>query len=75
MFTAIAYYPVLGKSLIFYLGILTLLSLLFTAYAGYSNFRGLRYAVPFSWHLKLAIITVSLAVIHGSLGFLSQFGL
>ena len=76
VFTAIAYFPIfLGRPLIMYLGILTLLSLLFTAYAGYANFRGLRYAPPFSWHLKLAITTVALAIIHGSLGLLSQFGL
>lgn len=73
MLTAIAYLPILGKPLIMYLGILTLLALLFTASIGYASFRGIRW-MPFRYHPKMALITIILAVIHGTLGLAAQFG-
>ena len=40
MLRDIAYFLILGKSLIFYTGILTLLSFCFTALIGYLRLRG-----------------------------------
>ena len=74
MFTAIAYFPILlGKPLIMYLGIMTFLSLIFTASIGYASYHGIKW-IPFKYHPWMAMITIVLAVIHGGLGILAQFG-
>ncbi|MBI2330243.1 hypothetical protein HYU94_02550 [Candidatus Daviesbacteria bacterium] len=67
MITAIAYYLILGKPVIFYLGILTYLSFLFTALLGYTYFKG-RPILPFAWHPRFAAVSLILATIHGLLG-------
>lgn len=68
----IAYYLILGKPFVMYLGILTLISFLFTAYIGYTNFKG-KAKIPFKWHPVMAAISISLAVIHGILGISLYF--
>jgi hypothetical protein len=60
----IALLPILGKPFIIYLGIITLISFLFTASISILNKRGVRY-VPFKWHPRMAKISIALAIIHG----------
>jgi len=72
MFRNIAYFLIFGKPLIMYLGILTLFSLLFTALIGFLNFKGI-HKIPFKWHLRMAVILIILAIIHGLLGLLAYF--
>ncbi len=67
MITDIAYYPLLGKPLIMWLGILTILSLLFTANIAFLNKRRIR-KIPMKYHPLFAKITIFIAVIHGFLG-------
>lgn len=55
-----------------YLGILTLTSFLFTALIGFLNYRGIR-TIPFKWHLRMAAISIALAITHGVLGILTFF--
>lgn len=57
----------LGYPLVMYGGILTLLLLLLTATVGALNFKGI-VTVPFKWHPRLAITTITVALIHGFLG-------
>lgn len=67
MIARIAYYLILGKPLIMYLGILTLLSFAFTFYIGYMTMKG-KTKIPLKWHFRMAKISITLAVIHGILG-------
>jgi hypothetical protein len=71
MFARIAYYRILGKPLMVWLGIITFLSILFTALIGYLNFIGI-HTISFKWHLAMAIISIILAIIHGLLGILTH---
>ena len=66
----ITYYIVLGKPLMFYLGIITIISLFTTATLGYLTYKGKN---TFSYHRAFAVTTLSLALIHGILGFLAYF--
>jgi len=72
MLETITYYQILGKPLIIYLGISTLVSFLFTALIGLLNFKGIRI-IPFRWHPRMAIFSITLAMIHGILGVLAYF--
>lgn len=72
--SSLAYLPIAGKPLIMYLGIATLISITFTALIGYLNFRG-NITLPFSWHPKIAAVTLILAFLHGLLGLLSYLQL
>lgn len=72
MLNNITYYLIFGKPLIMYLGIVTLLSLMVTAYIGYSNFKG-KSKIPFAWHPRIAAITILIALVHGTLGLLAYF--
>ncbi|MEK6972623.1 MAG: hypothetical protein AABW72_01100 [archaeon] len=68
MFEDISYMPIFGIPLIVYLGILTLTSFAITACLGMLVLRG---KVKFKYHKLMAIISISIAVIHGSLGLLA----
>ncbi len=68
----IAYYLILGKPLIFWTGILTLLLFILTAIVGFLNFHG-NHRVSFKWHPRLVVISFILAIIHGGLGLLIYF--
>lgn len=68
----IAYLSILGKPVIFYLGILTYLLFVFTALLGYFNFRG-RPILPFVWHPRIAAAALISATIHGLLAILAYF--
>jgi hypothetical protein len=72
MFAQIAYYPILGKPLMMYLGLLTLLSLCTTATLGYLVFKG-KFPTGFKWHIRMAVTTLCLGFIHGTLGILALF--
>jgi len=70
MISQLAYYSILGKPLILYFGILTLLSFLFTALIGFINYKGYK-TIPFKWHPIMAGISITLAIIHAILGLAS----
>jgi hypothetical protein len=70
MFEDITYFLIFGKPLIMYLGILTLLALLFTAAIAVMNKKGIRI-VPFRWHPVCAGCALLLALVHGLLGMLA----
>jgi hypothetical protein len=72
MFTEITYYIILGKPLIMYLGILTFLCFLTTASIGFLTITGIR-RIPFKWHKRMAVISLTLALFHGALGILAYF--
>jgi thiosulfate reductase cytochrome b subunit len=74
MITNIAYFLILGKPLIMYLGILTLLCFLSTAYLGYRLIKG-NFRFPIKYHLLLAKIAITLAIIHMILGLAPYFKL
>lgn len=63
----ISYYLIFGKPLIFYLGIITMISLFTTATLGYLTYKGKN---TFSYHRAFAITTISLTLIHGILALL-----
>ena len=67
MLVHIAYFTILGKPLIMYLGILTLFSFLFTASIPILNQKGI-HKIPFAWHARFAKISFALAIIHAILG-------
>lgn len=68
----ITYFPILGKPLIMYLGIITLLSFLFTALIAVMNKKGIS-KINFKWHIRMAVTSIILALIHGILGMLAYF--
>jgi hypothetical protein len=72
MFAEITYAPILGRPLILYLGILTILGFLFTASIAILNHKGI-HAIPFRWHPRFAAVSIVLAAVHGILGILAYF--
>lgn len=63
----VTFYLILGKPLILYLGALTLISFLFTATIALLNKKGI-HRIPFKWHPRMAVFSITLAFIHGFLG-------
>ncbi|MFZ2193254.1 MAG: hypothetical protein WAV31_03345 [Candidatus Moraniibacteriota bacterium] len=57
----------LGKPLVMYGGILTLLMMLFTATVGALNMKGI-HVIPLKCHFKLAIITIIIGLVHAFFG-------
>ncbi|MEK7598824.1 MAG: hypothetical protein AAB487_03785 [Patescibacteria group bacterium] len=72
MISGLAYTLVFGKPLIMYGGILTFLSLLFTAAISILNRKGV-IKIPFKWHPRMAIITIILGAIHAFFGLSIYF--
>jgi hypothetical protein len=66
MLAEIAYFQILGKPLIFFLGIITLLSFMFTATIAILNLKAITI-IPFKWHPRMAITSLVLAIIHATL--------
>jgi len=62
-----------GKPIIVYMGILTLLSLLFTAFISVINVKFNYHLIPFKWHPHMAAVTITLALVHATLGIGSYF--
>jgi hypothetical protein len=67
MVSNLAFHLFLGKPLIMYGGILTFLSLLFTASISIMNQQGISI-IPFKWHPRMAVITIILGAIHALFG-------
>jgi hypothetical protein len=63
----LAFTSFLGFPLFAYLGIITLLLLLTTMIIGALNFKGIRI-IPFKWHPRLALATITIGLFHGFLG-------
>lgn len=72
MISQIALTQFLGKPLIMYGGILTLLLLLFTASIAIMMKKRIKY-VPFKYHPIMARITIAVALIHALLGLSIYF--
>ena len=63
---------ILGRTVVFWSGLLTLTSFLFTASIGFSVLHGIKF-LPFKWHPRLAITSFVLAAIHAILAFSLYF--
>jgi len=63
----LALFPILGKPLVVYLGLLTFAGFLTTATLGVLILKGKR--IPLNNHLLLAKISITIAVIHGFMAF------
>jgi len=72
MLENISYFLIFGKPLIMYMGIITLSSFLFTASIAIMNHYNITF-IDFKWHPRMAIISIILALTHGTLGILSFF--
>jgi hypothetical protein len=72
MFQNIAFYQILGEPLLVWLRIATLLSFLFIALIAVINLKG-RNWILFKWHPRMAIFSICLAIIHGTLVILALF--
>lgn len=68
---AIAYFEILGRPVVFYLGIIAFFSFCFTASIALLNRRGI-HKIPLKWHFRLAKISLGLAATHGLLAFLAN---
>ena len=66
----ITFMPIFGLPLIVYLGTITFLSFIATAAVGLMIYKGIR-KIPIKWHFRLAMLSICLAIIHGTLGFLA----
>jgi len=65
MLSSLAYYPIMGKPLILYLGIITLLSFIITAIIGLMIYKGRK--IPFKIHPTMAGLSLILGITHGTL--------
>lgn len=72
MFLQITYFQIFGKPLIMWGGLLTLIFLLLTIIMVVAKKNGVR-KFPVKWHSGMAIITLILALAHGTLGILAYF--
>lgn len=66
MISELAYFPILGKPLVLYMGVSALLLFICTASIGFMIFRGV--GIPFRFHPILAGISVAVGIFHGILG-------
>ena len=72
MLREITYYMIFGKPLIMYMGIITFLSFSVTFTIGLLNYKGIKI-IPFKWHPVFAVISITLALLHGIAGILAYF--
>ncbi|VVB67598.1 Uncharacterised protein [Candidatus Norongarragalina meridionalis] len=70
MFREITYSLVFGKPLIMWMGLLVLLCVLATATMGFLALKG---KASIETHKRVAIATIALALLHGTLGILAYF--
>jgi len=70
MLTEIAYYQILGVSLITYLGLLAFILFCATALVAVLKKKGSR--LYFKWHHSFAAVSIILALTHGLLGLLGE---
>jgi hypothetical protein len=64
----IALYQIGGKPLVIYFGLVTFASFAFTAYIGYTNYKG-KKRIPFKYHPMMVIVSFIIAFIHALLAF------
>ena len=69
----LAYTDLFGLPVIVWGGITTLFLMLLTFAIGFLNKRGIR-VIPFKYHGKMAYITLTVAILHGLMGVLSNLG-
>ncbi len=72
MLQEVSYFLIFGKPLILYLGFITICSFLVTASIPLLRKRGLIH-VPFTWHVRMAGLSIALGLFHGILGMLAYF--
>jgi hypothetical protein len=72
MIKDIIFFPIFGKPLIMYSGIITFLFLFSAAAIPILNKKGIT-RIPFIWHSRLARIFLILGLIHGVFGILAFF--
>ncbi|HIJ06716.1 MAG: hypothetical protein XE11_1210 [Methanomicrobiales archaeon 53_19] len=65
---AVAYTQVLGLPLVVVLGIILFISLCITASIAIIKRRGRLQKVPFTWHFRMAGISILIALLHAILG-------
>jgi len=70
MFQNITFYPIFGLPVIVYAGLTVFLSFLFTALIPLLNKKGVT-KIPFEWHMKIALISMFLGLIHGTFAILA----
>ena len=73
MIHTIALTMFLGQPLILYGGIFTFFCIITTATFGLLHFKGI-ITIPFKWHPRLALLTITVAVIHAFLGLSILWG-
>jgi len=74
MLLKIIYLNILGLPFIAWLGIITLLLFIFTAFIAYFNTRGInKWPITYKMHIIMAIIAIILAITHGILGIIIYF--
>lgn len=67
MIAQIAYYMILGKPLILYMGITTYSLFIFAALIPILNNKKV-WNIPFIWHIRTAKIAILFATLHGLMG-------
>lgn len=74
MFAKLAFYPVWGFPLNFWLGVVALIFLLMAGtVALFLKFPKLRFALfNLKWHKRFAAVAIFVGVVHGVLGILSK---
>ncbi len=74
MFGSFVSYLILGIPVAIYMGVLTMLLLLFTATISILNKRKIR-VIPMKWHSRMAYVTIAAGLAHGSVILLALLGL
>lgn len=69
MLQELSYFLILGRPVIFYLGLITFVQILAAAAIAVLNRRG-SHAIPFRWHPRVAAAAIACACIHGLFGML-----
>lgn len=64
MIHQIALATIAGLPLVVYGGVITLLSFMFTAYIGFTNYKNTKNHLPFKWHPAMVIVSFLFALIH-----------
>jgi len=67
MIQKIAFFLIFGQPLIIYVGMITMICILFTATVGLLNYKGIK-VIPFKWHIIFAVTTITLALAHAFFG-------
>jgi hypothetical protein len=72
MLQEFSYYPVFGRPVILYLGLITICLFLATALIPLLSQRGVM-KIPLSWHARMAFLSICFALVHGVLGAAAYF--